>query len=82
MLFKKMLCQGVLAIGFFALAVAAGIYCVPRAYLYSPACSRGEVVSTDVYDKGYLNLKLINGEEEIHFTWDYQGKPYYCSLWI
>lgn len=30
MLFKKMLCQGILAIVFLVLVVVAGIYCVPR----------------------------------------------------
>lgn len=73
MLLKNMIYQGILTIVFLVLAVVAMIYCVPRAYLYSPACRHGEVVATDVYDKGYLHLKLINEEEEIYFSWDYQG---------
>jgi len=72
-LLKNMIRQGFWAMAFFILAVVAMIYCVPRAYLYSQACRHGEVVATDVYDKGYLNLKLFHGEEEIYFTWDYQG---------
>lgn len=73
MLLKQMIRQGILAILCLVVVTISGIYCISHIHFYSPACNRGEVVSTDVYDKGYLNLKLINGEEEIHFTWDYQG---------
>ncbi|MBO5238626.1 MAG: hypothetical protein J6B50_07615 [Lachnospiraceae bacterium] len=70
---KTMIKQGILTLVCLVILVLSGSYCLPRFEVYTPAGNRGTVVATDVYKKGYMDLKVNQDGEEVYFTWDYSG---------